>query len=160
MARRKKSSFFEDIIGLASMLPWWVGLLLATVTYIWLHHVAIQPLVSPPADLKHIDDVVLTQLWRTFAFYMQYIIPIAFVIGAVVSAYRQLSNNKPPAKNTTPVKPIKSNTVKAQNSGTVVECPICGAHMVRRTAKKGSQAGKAFWGCPQYPGCKGTREID
>jgi len=29
--------------------------------------------------------------------------------------------------------------------------------MVRRTAKRGANSGNEFWGCSQYPGCKGTR---
>jgi restriction system protein len=36
-------------------------------------------------------------------------------------------------------------------------CPLCGSPMVRRTAKRGSNAGSQFWGCPHYPGCQGTR---
>ena len=37
-------------------------------------------------------------------------------------------------------------------------CPICGAEMVLRTARKGANAGNKFWGCSTYPGCKGTRQ--
>ncbi|MBI5278943.1 MAG: restriction endonuclease [Burkholderiales bacterium] len=37
-------------------------------------------------------------------------------------------------------------------------CPRCGAGMVKRTAKKGANPGSAFWGCSQYPACRGTRE--
>lgn len=32
-------------------------------------------------------------------------------------------------------------------------CPQCGKPMRRRTAHKGSHAGKAFWGCSGYPEC-------
>lgn len=39
-------------------------------------------------------------------------------------------------------------------------CPRCGGSMVRRVAKKGSNAGKAFWGCASYPKCRGTVAID
>jgi restriction system protein len=28
--------------------------------------------------------------------------------------------------------------------------------MVRRLAKRGANAGQAFWGCTGYPGCRGT----
>jgi restriction system protein len=38
-------------------------------------------------------------------------------------------------------------------------CPKCGAAMVRRTARRGANAGSDFWGCSTYPGCKGTRPI-
>jgi restriction system protein len=33
-------------------------------------------------------------------------------------------------------------------------CPDCGSAMVRRTARKGAHAGKDFWGCPRFPGCR------
>ena len=38
-------------------------------------------------------------------------------------------------------------------------CPVCQSAMVRRTAKRGANSGNAFWGCSQYPGCKGIRAI-
>jgi len=38
-------------------------------------------------------------------------------------------------------------------------CPICTKAMVRRTAKRGANAGNEFWGCSGYPSCKGTRPI-
>jgi len=33
-------------------------------------------------------------------------------------------------------------------------CPKCGGRMVKRTARKGKQAGSVFWGCSNYPGCR------
>ena len=38
-------------------------------------------------------------------------------------------------------------------------CPSCGASMVPRTAKAGRNAGGRFWGCPQFPWCRGTRDF-
>ena len=38
-------------------------------------------------------------------------------------------------------------------------CPACGKVMVPRTARRGQNAGNKFWGCPDYPGCKGTRQL-
>jgi DNA topoisomerase-1 len=35
-----------------------------------------------------------------------------------------------------------------------LKCPECGLEMVRRTGKFG-----AFWGCQDYPNCRGTRDI-
>lgn len=31
--------------------------------------------------------------------------------------------------------------------------------MALRTAKTGKNAGRQFWGCTGYPGCKGTVEV-
>ncbi|HEY6640864.1 restriction endonuclease [Povalibacter sp.] len=39
-------------------------------------------------------------------------------------------------------------------------CPRCGSSMVGRTAKRGANAGSRFWGCPKYPDCRGTKEIE
>lgn len=36
-------------------------------------------------------------------------------------------------------------------------CPMCGAKMVLRTAKKGQNAGEKFWGCSSYPKCRATK---
>lgn len=38
-------------------------------------------------------------------------------------------------------------------------CPLCSKPMVRRTAKRGANAGGEFWGCAGYPACRGTRPI-
>jgi restriction system protein len=38
-------------------------------------------------------------------------------------------------------------------------CPKCGGEMVRRLAKRGANAGNAFWGCTGYPKCSGARSI-
>ena len=34
-------------------------------------------------------------------------------------------------------------------------CPICSREMIKRTAKKGKNAGNTFWGCSQFPNCRG-----
>lgn len=36
-------------------------------------------------------------------------------------------------------------------------CPVCQSRMVKRTAKRGANAGTEFWGCTRYPDCKGAR---
>jgi len=38
-------------------------------------------------------------------------------------------------------------------------CPVCAKRMVRRTAKRGANAGGEFWGCTGYPSCRGTRPV-
>jgi len=42
----------------------------------------------------------------------------------------------------------------------VPTCPRCGDVMVRRVARRGRNAGKAFWGCPTFPKCRATVPID
>ena len=35
-------------------------------------------------------------------------------------------------------------------------CPLCSGLMVKRTAKGGDNAGKDFWGCANFPKCRGV----
>lgn len=41
----------------------------------------------------------------------------------------------------------------------IPKCPKCGAQMVLRTAKKGSNAGNQFYGCSNFPKCNGIRSV-
>ena len=42
----------------------------------------------------------------------------------------------------------------------VPACPRCSSTMIKRVARKGGNAGNAFWGCSSYPQCRGVRAID
>lgn len=39
-------------------------------------------------------------------------------------------------------------------------CPSCNKLMIKRTARFGARAGKQFWGCPQFPKCRGIINIE
>ena len=54
------------------------------------------------------------------------------------------------------VAPEPPKVVKAE-SASAPACPNCGGNMVLRVARKGANAGEEFWGCQQYPRCKGIR---
>lgn len=43
---------------------------------------------------------------------------------------------------------------------TVPICPKCNIPMVKRTAKKGENAGNDFYGCPNFPKCRHTLKIN
>jgi restriction system protein len=53
MARRRRKSDIEDLIDLASILPWWAGLAIAVLSYLLLHPFAATsvPQAAPPGDL-------------------------------------------------------------------------------------------------------------
>jgi len=161
MARRNKSPVFEDIIHLIAKLPWWAGLLIALISYLWLHSVTTKPIPTPVPGIQHMGDVIASQLWLTFATFLQYIIPICSLIGAGVSAYYKATNKTSHKEiNETPSRKTYSTKNKSENSHqsqSIPECPQCGGAMVKRTAKKGNNAGETFWGCTSYPKCKGTR---
>jgi restriction system protein len=86
--RRGRTSAFEDFVDLVALLPWWAGVLLAVVLYVWLHGVAIRPtaIVGTPGQL---GSSVARTLWTTMALYLQYLLPLASLIGAALSAWRR-----------------------------------------------------------------------
>ncbi len=49
---------------------------------------------------------------------------------------------------------------RATGSKEAPSCPLCGGEMRQRTAGKGPNAGKPFWGCSGYPDCRGTLELE
>lgn len=274
MARRKKTSAFDDIVEVVAMFPWWIGVILAVVIYFWLHHVATQPM-PPATDLKNTSTSVGIQLRQTLAIFGQYVLPVACLLGAGFSAYgrhqrialhrdvsqvpsrealegmswrqfemlvgevfrrkgfkveerggsspdggvdlalqlgndlylvqckqwkamrvgvatvrelygvmaaehavggfvvasgdftedaRQFAEGRSiELVGTNQLLDLVEETAGESVGGTRIDmartpmCPACGASMVRRTAKRGANAGGQFWGCSNYPGCRGIR---
>jgi Protein of unknown function (DUF2726)/Topoisomerase DNA binding C4 zinc finger len=50
--------------------------------------------------------------------------------------------------------PANSVAMPVALTGQSPICPKCGIPMVSRTASKGQNAGKQFWGCSNYPRCR------
>lgn len=48
--------------------------------------------------------------------------------------------------------------IEQQETPTI--CPWCGGRLIVRTAKRGDNAGKMFYGCSNYPKCRYTRNIE
>jgi hypothetical protein len=61
-----------------------------------------------------------------------------------------IAQDEPPAPVPAPAAPPGP----AADSG-VPACPKCGGTMVRREGKSGPLAGRLFWGCSNFPQCKG-----
>lgn len=280
MPRKRKTSPADDMVDLVAMFPWWVGIILAVVSYFWLHHVATEPLtvVAKPGQ---IGDAITGGMYRALAIAGQYVLPLICVLGALVSflgrrkrkllfdnvaastaasainhmswqefemlvgeAFRRkgymvtetggggadggvdLVLRKGGEKFLVQCKKwrafnvgvsvvrelygamaaegatggfvvtsgVFSEDAKAFARGRNVElidgaelkwmidearspsrvyksgdeimsapvqaCPKCGGAMVRKIAKQGDNAGKAFWGCPNFPQCRGIVPID
>lgn len=49
---------------------------------------------------------------------------------------------------------------QAAEYNSVPSCPVCEKAMVQREVKKGKKAGDKFWGCTQYPKCRGVINIE
>ena len=55
--------------------------------------------------------------------------------------------------------PASKPTMAQSNTAIEPNCPQCGSGMVKRTARKGGNAGGEFWGCSKFPTCKGVRQL-
>ena len=284
MARRRRTSLIEDLIEIASRLPWWVSLLIAVGSWLILHPIADKS-PDPLKGAHQVGPFMVGQIFRTFAFFGQFVLPVVFVIGAIGSVLaraerRRLHANVATARESgqtiegiswrefeqlvgetfrrkgftviekggngpdggvdlvlhlgtdkylvqckqwkainvgvtvireffgvmaaegaaggfvvtsgrytaeakafaegrniqlvdgvllkrwisnrstaTPVAPESSNTDKATDLPSVPLCPVCNEHMVIRTAKRGSNIGSEFWGCTNFPVCRGVRKL-
>lgn len=87
MTRNSKTSLIDSLIELASLLPWRAGVAIAVAAYLGLHYIATMTVVAPTA-LNGMGVYVSRQIYVAFANFMQYIVPIAFLIGAGMSAYK------------------------------------------------------------------------
>lgn len=275
MARRKNTSPLEDLLDIASSINWKISLLIAIFSYFFFHYFAIQTLPIA-TDLQSVTNSLPKQLFITFSKFLQYVIPVIFIIGSCVSsikckkkiklldqqssiesirdmswqefellvgeAFRRKGfevrenggggadggidliltkngkksivqckrwktfsigvplirelygvmtaerandcifvssgNYTAEARLFAEDKPIwlidgtellemiagvqtqpniKKPSSYQQPVTKTPECPLCGSVMVKRTARKGANAGKEFWGCAAYPACRGTR---
>ena len=287
----KRTSAAEDLLDLVSMMPWWAGVLLGLFSYLLLHATAAQPAVDV-AQPGQIDAMIAQSLWRTFATFGQYGLPVIFLAGAAVSAWKRkkrqrlvvdVTQNKasealhgmswsefemlvgegfrlqgyrvletggsgadggvdlvltrPGKKGSetflvqckqwrafkvgvdvvrelygvmaargatggfvvtagrftedaikfasgrnvalvdgpnlqgllsqahagavrSPARPAAESPVQSSvTSLQAASCPLCAKRMMRRTAKRGANAGGEFWGCTGYPACRGTRPL-
>jgi restriction system protein len=90
---RKKQSAFDDLISIATMLPWQVSLILGLVSYFGFHYVSSLP--SLPIQIatsnlgQSVGNNIIRQAMVSFAMFLQYLMPLAFLIGAVVSMFRR-----------------------------------------------------------------------
>ncbi|RYF52766.1 MAG: hypothetical protein EOO27_27795 [Comamonadaceae bacterium] len=88
MRRRGRTSTAEDLMSLVALLPWWVGILLAALSYFLLHAVASAPLPVAKTP-QEIGNLATSGIWRGLAYAGQYILPIICAVGALASAVRR-----------------------------------------------------------------------
>jgi restriction system protein len=151
MARKEKSSPAEAIIEIASLMPWWLCIGLAAVSYVALHAYAISP--AAPIVPGQAAAGVVPLLLKGVATAGQYILPILFCFAALLSFINRAKANKDQ------LGPNTATPTNATRASSAPSCPICAGSMVMRKAKKGAKAGSTFWGCTSYPDCKGTKAI-
>lgn len=57
------------------------------------------------------------------------------------------------------VERLEARKAQASSAGAPT-CPICGKTMLKRMQKRGQGHGREFWGCSDYPNCKGALKIN
>ena len=84
MARKSKSSAVEDVANLVAMLPWWGGVGLALVSYVFLHRMAQPPSLTglTPGQMS---AVVVGSVASGLAMIGQFLIPLICLFGALGS---------------------------------------------------------------------------
>lgn len=87
--RRAKTLTFEALAELAASLPWWLGLGLALLAYLGFHYLAAPPASSQPHNATDLARMAVGQMGAVLATILQYLVPIAFLVGAGVSAHRR-----------------------------------------------------------------------
>ncbi len=90
-------------------------------------------------------NLAVQTVFKTLARIFQYILPLVCLVGAAVSAWKNSQG--------------KSTGQLNLKSPVAPSCPACGSRMVKREAKRGTKAGGYFWGCSEYPKCRGTVQI-
>ncbi len=89
--------------------------------------------------------------------------PIELIDGAKLMDYVRLTSKGDLPSGARTLAPVYSETpqertsVSSARNPKVPVCPKCGVNMVLRTAKKGDNVGKQFWGCSNYPQCHATK---
>ncbi len=90
---RQKTSPLEDVMAMTSKLPWQAGVALALISFMVLHGVASRPplTVTQPGQM---GAVAVRGLYTTLAMFGQFVLPFAFGVGALVSAFKLARQKK------------------------------------------------------------------
>lgn len=88
MARKGKTSGFEDMADVVALLPWWVGVALAVLSYIVLHAMAGPAKVVLGQPLG-VANLMFGSLRGALALIGQYVVPMICLAGAALSAFRR-----------------------------------------------------------------------
>ena len=133
MARRGKTSPAEDIMDIVAMVPWWVGVMLALLSYLLLHSVASQQ-VDATAQPGQVGAKVTQTRWKTLTSVGQYILPILCLGDAGMSAWRRRAGQSP-----------VTDVAQSKATDALEGCsPLVrgGADVMRRTMVSSSAPGK------------------
>lgn len=162
---RRHSNILQGIVAVGGRLPWWATLLLALAAWALLHQLAVSEPATAAGSGEALADAVPDAL-RQVALYAQYIVPWVLLAGMFTSLIRRAAHAQ--LSDTPPARGDRSWEVQFEASAheqawpeepAEPACPRCKGRMIRRTARRGQNAGHEFWGCSRFPACHGTREL-
>jgi restriction system protein len=84
MARKRRTGGFEDGMDLVAKLPWWAGVALALISYVFLHQLA-QPPSGKGLQAGQLAGFAASAMVSSLASIGQYILPAICLFGALVS---------------------------------------------------------------------------
>ena len=87
MARKQKTPVVEDLVSLVSIFPWWVGVVLAVISYLALHAFAL-PDPPKPVNLQNVGAFTFRAILKGLATGGQYLVPFVCLVGAAISAWQ------------------------------------------------------------------------
>lgn len=88
MARRGRKTEGEAAMDLVALLPWWVGLLLAVISYFFFNALSKPPAITA-THASQLGTAVVGGLIAAAALALQYVVPVICVAGAIASAFRR-----------------------------------------------------------------------
>jgi len=91
---RQKTSPMEDVMLVASKLPWWAGLTLSLVSYLVLHAIGSRTIMPATVAPGQMGDAAVKGLITTMAMFGQIVLPFAFGLGALLSGITALRQKK------------------------------------------------------------------
>jgi len=179
MSRKKPLSPSSPPVHFLGSQPWWLSVLLAVGSGLYLHSVAVDPL--PEFAGGHSGGLAVSAMFQKMAVFGQYLLPLIFLAGAAGSLLKRrkvlaapevgpaVEEDKvevaaPEVVEAPTVTPVAVAVAPPPTPPPVVEpkapaCPHCKKIMVMKVAGSGANAGGNFWGCVDYPKCRGIRAI-
>ncbi|SFF83772.1 restriction endonuclease [Neptunomonas qingdaonensis] len=94
MSRKRRSSPLEDLMDIASTLPYWVSLILAVISYFVLHHFASQAPTPEMQAGSYVPQNMTRIMFQPFLMAMQYLVPFVFCLGAAISAIKAFKGRR------------------------------------------------------------------
>jgi len=167
VGRSRKSDGFniEDLYEFLLIVPYWFGPIIAFVVFAFLYWFI--PWVGTPDGPDDVGAQILSGMVVPLSVMLApYAAGVVILLWLIAEAKKRFGRDSRSSmirlfeeaeKEHLRQDESRAPTVSTHESAP--SCPKCSATMTLRRAKRGTNAGSQFWGCPHYPRCKGTRNL-